>query len=92
MTITEIKVSLRNEEKLKAFVAVTFDDCFVVKNMKVIADAGNVILCMPSRKSARGTYKDIAHPITAAFRAILEEAIFAAYQEEVAKVSRRREL
>lgn len=83
MQITEIRVHLRNEEKLKAFVTVTFDGCFVVRNMKVIEGNKGLILCMPSRKLPNGSYKDIAHPISMEFRKFLEDRILAAYQEEL---------
>lgn len=86
MEITEIRVHLRNEDKLKAFATVTFDNCFVVRNMKIIeANQGELILCMPSRKMPDGTYKDIAHPINASFRSILEKKVLACYHEEAKK-------
>ncbi|MEK6537220.1 MAG: septation protein SpoVG family protein, partial [Actinomycetota bacterium] len=50
MEITEIRIHLRKEDKLKAFATVTFDHVFVVRNMKVIASDKGLILCMPSRK------------------------------------------
>jgi stage V sporulation protein G len=81
--ITEIRVTLRNEEKLKAFVTVTFDKCFAVRNMKIVDGEKGPMLCMPSRKLPDGTFKDVAHPINADFRSYLEKQIFAAYEEEV---------
>lgn len=84
MQITEIKVHLTNEERLKAFVSVTFDNCFAVRNMKVIEGKTGLILCMPSRKTADDEYKDLAHPITQEFRSYLETNILQAYHEEVA--------
>ena len=83
MEITEIRVHLRGEEKLKAFVTITFDNCFVVRNMKVVSGTKGLILCMPSRKLPDGTYKDIVHPITVDFRHQLEVRVMAAYEEEV---------
>lgn len=83
MEITEIRVTLRNEEKLKAFVTVTFDKCFAVRNMKIVDGEKGPMLCMPSRKLPDGTFKDVAHPINADFRCYLEKQIFAAYEEEV---------
>ncbi|MBI4056503.1 MAG: septation protein SpoVG family protein [Elusimicrobia bacterium] len=85
MEITEVKVHLRNEEKLKAFATVTFDACFVVRNMKVIQGAKGLILCMPSRKLSDGSFKDVAHPITSEFRKILEDKVMVAYEEETKK-------
>jgi stage V sporulation protein G len=83
--ITEIRVILRNEDKLKAFVTVTFDKCFAVRNMKIVDGEKGPMLCMPSRKLPDGTFKDVAHPINADFRAYLEKAIFTAYEEEKKK-------
>lgn len=83
MEITEIRVHLRKEDKLKAFATVTFDHCFVVRNMKVIESDKGLILCMPSRKMPDGTFKDVAHPITVDFRTQLESKVFACYQREV---------
>ena len=85
MEITEIRVHLRSEDKLKAFATVTFDNCFVVRNMKIISGNKGLILCMPSRKLPDGTYKDIAHPINVEFRKNLEDKVLACYQEEVKK-------
>src|SRR3954467_2291736 len=85
MEITEVRVHLRNEEKLKAFATVTFDNCFVVRNMKIIQGNKGLILCMPSRKLADGNYKDIAHPITMDFRKILEDKVMAACQDEITR-------
>ncbi len=83
MQITEIKVHLTHEERLKAFVSVTFDNCFAVRNMKVVEGNKGLILCMPSRKMADETYKDLAHPITQEFRSYLESNILQAYHSEV---------
>lgn len=83
MEITEVRVHLRNEDKLKAFATVTFAHCFVVRNMKIIQSTKGLILCMPSRKLADGTYKDIAHPINMDFRKVLEDKVLACYQDEV---------
>ncbi len=85
LKITEIRVHLRNEDKLRAFATVTFDDCFVVRNMKIIEGAKGLLLCMPSRKMPDGTYKDVAHPISAEFRKILEDRVLACYHEECLK-------
>jgi stage V sporulation protein G len=82
MEITEITVSIRDEDKLKAFVNVTFDNCFVVRGMKVIKGATGYFVSMPSRKMNDGTYRDIAHPITNEFRDKIEKAILRQYQEE----------
>ena len=83
MDITEITVTLRNEDKLKAFVNVTFDDQFVVRGMKIIKSANGFFVSMPSRKMADGTFRDIAHPITKEFRELIEKAILEKYNEKL---------
>ncbi len=85
MVITEVTVSIRDEDKLKAFVNVTFDDCFVVRGMKVIKGATGYFVSMPSRRMTDGTYRDIAHPITNEFREHVERAILKQYKEEMRK-------
>ena len=86
MEITEINVTLRDEEKLKAFVNVTFDDVFVVRGLKVIKGASGYFISMPSRKMPDGSFRDIAHPITNEFRNFVEKVILEKYhsvKEEV---------
>lgn len=85
MKITEITVSIRDEDKLKAFVNVTFDDCFVVRGLKVIKGANGYFVSMPSRRMNDGTYRDIAHPITNSFREEVEKAILEQYKQELVK-------
>ena len=83
MEITEINITLRDEEKLKAFVNVTFDDIFVVRGMKVIKGGTGYFISMPSRKMPDGTFRDIAHPITNEFRQFIEESILEKYHQMV---------
>ncbi|MCA9750981.1 MAG: septation regulator SpoVG [bacterium] len=79
MEITDVRVSLRDEDKLKAFVTVTFDDCFVVRGVKVIAGHQGLFVAMPSRRKADGEFQDVAHPIHQGMRDRLEKAVLAAY-------------
>ena len=85
MKITEIRIHLMGEERLKAFASVTFDDCFVVRNMKIVSGTKGVFLCKPSRKLPDGTHKDMVHPINQEFRQYLEENVLKAYADELAK-------
>ena len=69
MQITEIRIrKVAAEGKLKAYVTVTFDDCFVVHNVKIIEGKTGLFIAMPSRKTSAGDYKDVAHPISPEFR------------------------
>lgn len=83
MEITEIRVTLRDEERLKGFVNVTFDDAFVVRGMKIIQGNDGCFLAMPSRKRHDGTHQDIAHPVNPEMRRELEEKVISAYEAEV---------
>jgi stage V sporulation protein G len=80
MQITDIRVrKVEGEGKLKAYVTVTFDDCFVVHNVKIIEGKSGVFIAMPSRKTRAGEYKDVAHPIHPEFRAELQQKILDKY-------------
>jgi stage V sporulation protein G len=80
MQITDIRIRKVNSEgKLKAYVTVTFDNCFVVHNVKVIEGKTGVFIAMPSRKTKTGDYKDVAHPINSDFRNELQKRILDAY-------------
>jgi stage V sporulation protein G len=81
MQITEVKITLKDEEKLKAYASVTFDNAFVVRGMKVINGNTGFFISMPSRKKSDGTYQDIAHPITQDARTMLETVILQKYKE-----------
>ncbi len=83
MEITDIRIRrVGAEGKLKAYVTVTFDDCFVVHNVKVIEGKNGAFIAMPSRKTKAGDYKDVAHPINSDFRNALQEKILEAYEKE----------
>ena len=83
MEITDIRVTLRNEDKLKAFVNITFDNQFVIRGLKVINGKSGYFVSMPSRKRPDGTHQDIAHPVNNESRRFIEEQVLAAYQKEL---------
>ncbi len=85
MEITDIRVKKiltesSAESKMKAVVSVTFDDAFVVHDIKIIEGQEKLFTAMPSRKTQDGEFKDIAHPINREMRVKLEEAILAEYR------------
>ena len=81
MEITDIRVrKVDNDGNLKAYVTVTFDDCFVVHNMKVVEGVNGMFIAMPSRRTKSGEYKDVTHPINTEFRNSLQEKLIQAYQ------------
>lgn len=87
MVITDVRVRIvkKDDSKLKAVASITFDECFVVHDIKVIEGTEGCFIAMPSRKTADGEYKDIAHPIKTETREELIKVILAAYEEEKAK-------
>ena len=82
MNITDIRVrKITVEGRMKAVVSVTFDDAFVVHDIKVIEGQDRLFIAMPSRKTSDGEFKDIAHPINVQMREALQEAVLAKYEE-----------
>ncbi len=87
MKITDVRVRIvkKDDSKLKAVASVTFDDCFVIHDIKIISGNEGTFIAMPSRKTNEGEYKDIAHPIRQDMRQELITAVTNAYEEELAK-------
>jgi len=79
MEITEVKVFPVNEEKLKAYASITFDNCFVVRNLKVIHGNNGLFVAMPSVKRKDGTYQDTAHPLNNEMRKMIETKVLDEY-------------
>jgi stage V sporulation protein G len=84
MEITDVKVIPVEDEKLKAFVSIVFDQCFVVTDIKVIHGPKGLFVSMPSKKRKDGTFKDIAHPLNNQMRQYLEEKVLTVYRQQVA--------
>ena len=86
MQITDVKIRKTfTEGPMQAVASVTLDGVFVVHDVKVIAAGDRRFIVMPSRKNQDGTYRDIAHPITADFRQALEEAVLCEYDRVLAE-------
>jgi len=84
MNITDVRVrKINTEGKMKAVVSVTFDDAFVVHDVKVVEGMNGIFVAMPSRKTPDGEFRDIAHPISAAAREVIQTAVLKAYQEAI---------
>jgi stage V sporulation protein G len=82
MKITDIRVrKVAKQGKMRAVVSVTFDDEFVVHDIKVIEGERGLFIAMPSKKSSDGEYRDIAHPINSDMRGVLQSAILEAYDK-----------
>jgi stage V sporulation protein G len=82
--ITEVRVSLRDDDKLKAFVSITLNDSFVIRGLKIIHGNSGLFVAMPSRKRPDGEHQDLAHPINDATRKYLTDTVMAVYQRELA--------
>ena len=81
MEITDIRIRRINmDSKMKAVVSVTFDNCLVIHDIKVIEGSDKLFVAMPSRKTPEGEFKDIAHPINMEMRDKLEKGILEKYQ------------
>lgn len=85
MEITQVRVFLVDEEKLKAFVSIVFDDCFAISDIKVIQGTNGLFVSMPSKKRKNGTFRDIAHPLNNETRRKIEEAIIDEYRQVIAE-------
>ncbi|MFZ5966678.1 MAG: septation regulator SpoVG [Bacillota bacterium] len=82
MNLTDVRIrKIQDEGKMKAIVSVTFDNEFVVHDIKVIEGQNGLFIAMPSRKMGEGDFRDIAHPINSEMRNRLQEAIFAEYEK-----------
>ena len=85
MEVTEVKIFPVQEDRLKAYVAITFDRCFVVRDLKVINGNNGLFVAMPSKKRKDGTYRDTAHPLNNETRQMIESVVLAEYYKEVEK-------
>ncbi len=83
MQITEVKVFPVQEERLKAYVSITLDASFVVRDIKIIQGHTGLFVAMPSKKRKDGQFRDIAHPLNQETRAMIEDQIFGAYEKEL---------
>jgi stage V sporulation protein G len=85
MVITQIRVFPVQEDKLKAFVSIVLDECFVVSDIKIIQGPGGLFVSMPSKRRGNGTFRDVAHPLNSQTRRRFEEQIIARYRDVVAE-------
>ena len=82
MQITDVKLrKVESENRMKAVASVTFDDAFAVHDIKVIESATETFIAMPSRKTPKGEWKDIAHPINSETRSMIQKAILDEYEK-----------
>ncbi len=83
MDITDVRVFPVDEDKLKAYVTITLDNCFVIRDLKVIHGNTGLFIAMPAKRRKDGTYKDIAHPLNADTRDRMERKILSEYERQM---------
>jgi stage V sporulation protein G len=81
MNITQVKVFPVDEEKLKAYVSIVLDDCFLVSDLKVIQGPNGLFISMPSKRKKNGEFKDVAHPLNRETRERMERRILEEYEK-----------
>lgn len=80
MQVTDVRIrKILLDGKMKAIVSVTLNDMFVIHNVKVVEGQNGLFVAMPSTKTSNGEYRDIAHPINAESREIIQTAVLDAY-------------
>jgi len=85
MNITDVKIFPVDEDKLRAYVTITLDGCFVVRDLKVIQGTTGLFVAMPAKKRKDGTYKDIAHPLNSEMRDLLEKLVLSEFAKAVGR-------
>ncbi|HNQ86001.1 MAG TPA: septation regulator SpoVG [Deltaproteobacteria bacterium] len=85
MEITEVKVfPVKDNDKLKAYASIVFDDCFVIRDLRVISGTTGLFVAMPSRKRKDGSFRDTAHPLNMETRDKIEKSILESYKQKIA--------
>ncbi len=87
MEVTEVRVFPVNEDKLKAYVTITIDSCFVIRDLKVINGHNGLFVAMPSKKRKDGTFRDTAHPLNNETRQKIESKVIDAYTVELERAT-----
>lgn len=83
ITSVNVRINEKDDTKMKGIASVLVDDCFAIHDIRIIESEKGLFTAMPSRKTATGGYRDIAHPITAECRKMFDDAILGAYKKEL---------
>ncbi len=83
MEITEVKVFPANEGKLKGYATIVIEGCFIIRDLKIIKGEKGLFVSMPSRRKKDGTFKDIAHPLNAETRTMVEGKVIEEYNKTI---------
>jgi stage V sporulation protein G len=87
MDISEVRVFPVNEERLKAYATITFDDCFIIRDLKIIDGNNGLFVAMPSKKRKDGTFRDTAHPLNNETRERIEDVVLREYEKELSRIA-----
>jgi stage V sporulation protein G len=87
MVITDIKIYPVHEKKVKAYASIVFDECFIVRDLKVIDGDNKLFLAMPSKKMKDGSYRDTVHPLNSETRKLIETVVLEAYDRVLNKLT-----
>jgi stage V sporulation protein G len=85
MDITAVKIFPASERKVKAYASIVLDDCFIVRDIKVINGDNKLFVAMPSKKMKDGSYRDTVHPLNSSTRQLIESTVLEAYETEIAR-------
>lgn len=91
MEITEVRVYPTNEEKVKAYATITFDDCFIVRDIKIISGTNGLFVAMPSKRRKDGKFRDMAHPLNNETRRMIELKVLDEYEKEISRKEQSRD-
>jgi stage V sporulation protein G len=83
MEITDVKIFPVSEKRVKAYASIVFDDCFIVRDLKVIHGDSKLFVAMPSKKMKDGSYRDTVHPLNNITRQQIESSVLEAYEREI---------
>lgn len=82
MNVTNVRVKkIENKNRLKAVATITFDECFVIHELRLIEGKNGLFVAMPSKKNTQGEFRDVCHPITKDLRQQIEDAVIKVYHE-----------
>lgn len=82
MEITDVRIFPVNEKRVRAYASIVFDDCFIVRDLKVINIDDRMFVAMPSKKMKDGTFRDTVHPLNNNARQMIEASVLSAYEKE----------
>lgn len=79
ITSVNVRITEKEDSRMKGIASILLDDCFAIHDIRIIEGDNGLFIAMPSRKTATGAYRDIAHPINPEVRSMFEDAIIEAY-------------